>query len=239
MLKSFWINFLYNPLVNLLAFFVSVVPGGDVGVAVIILTLLVKFALFPLSKISIKNQAVMNIITPELNKIRESKASREEQARKTLELYKKHQINPFSSFLLILIQIPILIALYFVFLNGTAFEKNVIYSFISVPEKVNTLFLGLIEIKGKSLFLAALVCVSQYAQACFMPKPKVSSTNSGSFQESFAQSMHIQMKYVFPLLMALAAYYTSGAIALYFIVSNLFAIGQQIYLDKQKELSNI
>src|SRR3989339_1514997 len=171
MLSNIWNVVLYQPLLNALAFLVSVIPGGDVGVAVIILTILVKVVLFPLSQKSIESQAQMSILTPELNKIKASGASKEEQARLTFELYKEHKTNPFSGCLLVLIQIPIIFALYYVFLRGISFENGYLYSFIHVPPNINTIFLGLIDITQKSAALGILAGISQYLQAHFMPKP--------------------------------------------------------------------
>lgn len=236
MLKTIWDTFLYQPLLNALAFLVSIVPGGDVGIAIIILTILVKIALYPLSQKSIEGQAKMNLLAPELNKIKQSGVSKEEQAKQTFELYKKHKANPFSGCLLVLIQIPIIFALYYVFYKGINFESGVLYSFISAPESMNMNFLGLIDIAGKSLFLAILAGASQYLQAHFMPRPATGSGDPGSFQESFAKSMHLQMRYFFPIIVAFIAYSISGAIALYWITSNLFAVGQQIYANKKKHL---
>lgn len=239
MLSNIWNLVLYKPLLNALAFLVSVIPGGDVGIAVIILTILVKVILLPLSHKSIENQAQMNILAPELNKIKASGKSKEEQARLTFELYKEHKTNPFSGCLLILIQIPIIFALYYVFLKGINFESGTLYSFIHVPDSMNMFFLGFIDITQKSLILAVLAGVSQYLQAHFMPKPAVSAGGGGaSFQENFAKSMHLQMKYVFPFVVAFIAYTISGAVALYWITSNLFMVGQQIYI-KKKEFSGV
>lgn len=237
MFGNIWNLVLYHPLLNALAFIVSVIPGGDVGVAVIVLTILVKVILFPLSQKSIESQAEMNILTPELNKIKNSGASKEEQARLTFELYKKHNTNPFSGCLLVLIQIPIIFALYFTFYKGINFESGVLYSFIHVPAHLNMLFLGILDISKKSLFLAILAGISQYLQAYYMPKPPVSSSptdSTTSFSESFAKSMNTQMKYVFPFIVALIAYRISGAVALYWITSNLFMVGQQIYVKREK-----
>ena len=143
MLHYIWDTLLYEPLLNALAFLVSVVPGGDVGIAVILLTILVKVALFPLSQRSIESQAKMNLLTPELNKIKNSGASKEEQARLTFELYKKHKTNPFSGCLLILIQIPIIFALYYVFYKGINFENGILYSFIINIKNLNMDFFGM------------------------------------------------------------------------------------------------
>ncbi|MDD5720954.1 MAG: YidC/Oxa1 family membrane protein insertase [Candidatus Pacebacteria bacterium] len=235
MLTNIWNTVLYQPLLNALAFLVSVVPGGDVGVAVIVLTILVKIILFPLSQKSIESQAEMSILTPEINKIKASGASKEEQAKQTFELYKKHNTNPFSGCLLVLIQIPVIFALYYVFFKGINFESGLLYSFVKVPTHINMIFLGFLDITKKSLVLAILAGVSQYLQAHFMPKPVLSSGNDkASFSDSFAKSMSVQMKYVFPFIIALVAYSISGAVALYWITSNLFMVGQQIYVKREK-----
>jgi YidC/Oxa1 family membrane protein insertase len=238
MLGNIWDLVLYKPLLNALAFLVSVVPGGDVGLAVIILTLFVKMALFPLSQKSIESQAKMTSLAPELKKIKDSGVSKEEQAKQTFELYKTHKTNPFSGCLLVLIQLPIIFALYYVFLKGLTFDTN-IYSFIHIPEKISMNFLGLFDISGKGLWvLAILAGISQYLQAYFMPKPPASTNQAdkGSFQESFTKSMQTQMKYVFPFVVAWIAYSVSGAVALYWVTSNIFAIGQQIYAKKKADL---
>ncbi len=237
MISNIWNTVLYHPLINALAFLVSVIPGGDVGLAVIILTILVKIILFPLSQKAIESQAQMNILTPELNKIKESGVSKEEQARLTFELYKKHKTNPFSGCLLLIIQIPIIFALYYVFYKGINFDSSVLYSFIHVPATTNMMFLGILDIGGKSIILAVLAGISQYLQAYYMPQPKPNTSGGkGTFAESFSKSMSVQMKYVFPFVVAFIAYSISGAVALYWITSNLFAVGQQIYAKRNDPL---
>lgn len=240
MLSNIWNFILYQPLLNALAVLVSILPGGDVGLAVIILTVLVKIILFPLSQKSIESQAAMNMLTPELNKIKASGASKEEQARLTFDLYKKHKTNPFSGCLLVLIQIPIIFALYYVFFKGINFDSGLLYSFVPIPEKINMIFLGILDISQKSLVLAILAGASQFFQAYFMPKPPTPAASSGAhltptFAESFGKSMNMQMKYIFPFVVAFIAYGISGAIALYWITSNIFTIFQQIYVEKKKK----
>lgn len=241
MLINFWNTVFYNPLLNLLVLFVSFIPNGDIGLAVILLTILVKIILFPLSKKSIESQAKMNKLAPEIEKIKNSGISKEEQARQTFDLYKQNKTNPFSGCLIILVQIPIIFALYHVFLKGIKIDSNLLYSFVKLPQEINTMFLGLVDISSKSLLLAILAGITQYLQAHFMPKPAVSlipNSKGNSFSESFAKNMQLQMKYVFPFLIAFVAYSVSGAVALYFITSNIFATIQQIYLNK-KEKENL
>jgi len=237
MLSNIWDTVLYGPLLNALAFLVSIIPGGDVGIAVIILTLFVKTVLFPLSQRSIESQIKMNLLAPELKKIKDNGASKEEQAKQTFELYKHHKTNPFSGCLLVLIQIPIIFALYYVFWKGINLDSGLLYPFVHAPEHINMIFLGILDIGQKSLVLAILAGVSQYFQALLMPKPIIPEKSTGSFQENFTKSMHTQMKYVFPFVVAFIAYSVSGAVALYWITSNIFAIGQQIYANKKKQLA--
>ncbi len=238
MLSNIWDIVLYGPLLNALAFLVSIVPNGDVGIAVILLTLFVKTVLFPLSQRSIESQIKMNLLAPELKRIKDSGASKEEQAKQTFELYKHHKTNPFSGCLLVLIQIPIIFALYYVFLEGINPESGLLYSFIQKPEQINMFFLGILDISQKGLIILAVFAgLSQYFQALLMPKPITPEKTSISFQENLAKSMHTQMKYVFPFVVAFIAYSVSGAVALYWITSNIFAIGQQIYANKKKQLA--
>jgi YidC/Oxa1 family membrane protein insertase len=245
MFINFWNTVLYQPLLNALAFLISIIPGGDVGIAVILLTIFVKIILYPLSKKSIESQAVMAKLAPEINKIKAGGGSKEEQAKQTFDLYKRNKANPFSGCLLVLLQIPIIFALYYVFYKGLNFNPELIYSFVDVPREVNMMFLGFIDISQKSLILAILAGVSQYFQALFMPKPAATGAEPGSFQESLTKSMHTQMKYVFPVFIFIILYTDifgvslSGAVALYWITNNAFAIGQQIYVEKKKGLAII
>jgi YidC/Oxa1 family membrane protein insertase len=238
MISQIWNLVLYQPLLNALAFLVSVVPGGDIGIAVILLTILVKLVLFPLSQRQIRNQAAMIILTPELEKIKKSGVSKEEQAKQTFELYKKHKTNPFSGCLVIIPTLLVIIALYSVFIKGINFDSKLLYSFIHAPENINMLFLGIVNLSKASLVLALLAGVSQYFQAYFMPKPPIPSPSSipaDSFQANFSKSMNMQMKYIFPFIIAFIAYRYLGVVALYLITNNIFTIGQQIYVNKTEK----
>ena len=107
---------------------------------------------------------------------------------------------------------------------------------MQIPENASHIFLGLLDITEKSLALAVLAGVSQFFQAYFMPKPVTNQdpSKAASFADSFAKSMHLQMKYVFPFLVAIIAYNISGAVALYWITSNVFMTVQQIYVKKKE-----
>lgn len=228
-------TFIYEPIYNALALLINLVPGGDVGIAIILLTVFIKLVLFPLSLKAVRTQAVMREIDPELKKIRaDFKEDKEEQARRTMALLKDKKVNPFASIFLVLIQLPIIIGLYFVFLNngaGSGFDPNLLYSFVTVPTIESFNFLGFIDLAGKSILLAVLVAVTQFISARLM-MPTAPEVEEGSLQGDLAKSMHMQMRYVLPIVMGVVAYIISAAIALYFLISNLFQIFQELYVKR-------
>src|SRR3989344_5483416 len=184
---EFFRTILYEPLYNGLVFLVGVVPYGDVGLSVIVLTVFVRLVLFPLSHKSTKAQAQMKAIEPEVKKIKEQhKDDRQEQAKKTMELYKKHGVNPFSGILFVIIQLPVIISLYWVFYGGLSngFSEDALYSFVKIPESFNSNFLGFIDLFGKSVILAALAGGTQYFQLK-LSMPKVETKPSQDSKPSF------------------------------------------------------
>jgi YidC/Oxa1 family membrane protein insertase len=234
---QFWNAAIYDPLYNILIAFVALVPTHDVGLAIIFLTIAVKFALFPLTKNASIAQRAMKEIEPEMKALREKYAdNKEELSRRLILFYKEKKVSPFSGCLPMLIQIPIVIALYMLFLKGLTLDQSILYSFTPRPEHLDLhFFLG--DLAGKSLFLAALAGATQYLQTKLMlPKQqsetRTETTKKPSFQEEFQKSMNIQMLYMFPVLIGFVSYTTSAAVALYFVVGNIFGIGQEYYIRK-------
>lgn len=238
MIGNLFTTFIYEPIYNALVFLVHVVPGGDVGIAIVLLTILIKLILFPLSHQAIKTQKVMREIEPELKRIREElKDNREELARKTMALFKDKKINPFASIFLILLQLPIIFGLYFVFFNegsNGGFDPETLYSFIALPEVYTFSFLGIIELTGKSVALAVIVASTQYWLARLMMPKAPEAAKEPSLKADFQRSMHIQMRYVFPIVIGLIAYFISAAVALYLAVSNIFALAQEFVVKRAK-----
>jgi YidC/Oxa1 family membrane protein insertase len=149
----------YNPIYNALVALVALVPGSDVGVAIILLTILIRLILLPFSLSAAKTQRAMKTLEPKIKELKEKhKGDKEKEALETLALYREARVNPFSSILTVFIQIPVLLALYFVFQYEpfTAINAKLIYSFTPLPENISLEFLGLISIMGKSLLLAGL-----------------------------------------------------------------------------------
>lgn len=230
---------IYQPIYNALAFLVGVVPGADVGVAIIILTVLIKLVLFPLSLAAVHTQIAMREVDPELKQLRKDfKDKPEELAKKTLALFKEKKIKPFASILLVLAQLPVIIGLYFVFLkegSGAGFDPSLLYAFVETPLDASLSFFGVIDLTGPSIILALLVVASQFlASKLTLPKPTASEGDERSFQNDLAKSMHVQMRYVFPVVIGIIAYVISAAIALYFLVSNVFIIGQELYVRRMR-----
>jgi YidC/Oxa1 family membrane protein insertase len=195
---------LYRPLYNAFIGFIGAFPWVDAGIVVILFTVVVKLILFPLSQKSVRSQIEMKKIQPAIDEIKlKYKDNKQEQALKTMNLYKERGINPFSGILLALIQLPILIALYLVFYRGglDVIHTDMLYSFIKVPSQIDKVFLGIFDITQKSNILALLVAVGQFFQIKFtMPAIKKDSQNpkEASFQTELAKSMNMQMKYVMP-----------------------------------------
>ncbi len=244
MFSYIWHTFFFDPIYNSLVFFIDIVPGGDVGIAIILTVILVKVILLPLSLKAARTQMVMREIEPKMKEIKEKyKEKREEQALKMMQLFKDAAVNPFSSILLILIQLPIVIALYFAVYSGGGIKLpdinlELLYSFIPAPEQASMLFFGIVDIAARSLPLALLAGITQFIHTHLsLPKaaPRDKSKKELDFKEEFARSMQVQMRYVMPLMIFFVAYSISAAIALYFTVSNLMAIGQE-YVVRYKGL---
>ncbi len=238
-----WHTIFFDPIYNSLVFFIDVVRGGDVGVAIICTVVLVKTIILPISLKAARTQLAMRELEPKLAKIKEEyKDKREVQAVKTMELFREAQVNPFSSILLLFIQIPFVIALYFAVYTGGGVKlplinTELLYTFIPTPETVNMIFLGFMDITMKSLPLALIAGITQYIHTnlSLPPQKPRDPKAEPNFKEDFGRSMQMQMRYVMPVLITFVAYTLSASIALYFTISNLMAIAQE-YVVRHKGL---
>jgi len=222
---------LYRPLFNALIFLYNVIPGHDFGIAIIALTLGIRFILYPLSQKAIKSQKEVQDLQPKVKEIQQKyKNDKEKQGRALMELYKEHKVNPASGCLPLLAQFPILIALFSVFRTGLDPKKlDVLYGFISNPKTVNPMFLGLVDLSQKSIVLAILAGAAQFIQTKMMT-PR---TTPGSAQD-FAGMMNKQMLYFFPVLTAFIAASLPAGLALYWVAMTIFGIAQQYFVLRAK-----
>lgn len=234
-MSALYHSLVYTPLYNLLVILFKVFPWADAGIIVILLTLIVRFILFPLSRKAIVTQVAMQEIGPKVKEIQERlKDNQEAQARETLALYKEKGVNPVSGILMLFIQLPLIWALYRIFLYAglPSVDANLLYSFVHAPTHISTMFLGLIDITHKSALLAALAAVSSFFQLKIATSNQPKPTGSG-FGDNLARSMQTQMKYIFPILVFFISYKISGVIALYWCTTNLFTIAQEIFIRRK------
>jgi len=216
---------LYQPLFNLLIFFYQYLPGNDFGMAVIFLTISVRILLYPLGVQAIKSQKTFEDLQPKLEEIkRKYKEDKERQAQGIINLYKEAKINPISTILPLLIQLPILIALYRVFLKGIQPEGMVdLYQFLSKPTEISPYFLGKINLAQPHLILTILAGISQFFQV------KMITPQKGKIDQ-FSKILQKQSLYFFPILTIFILLKLPSAIALYWLVSIIFLIIQQYFI---------
>ena len=224
------------PLYNAFILLIDALPWLDAGMIIVVFTIIIKLLLYPLAKKSVRTQAIMRVAAPELEKLKEKyKDDKQKQTLETLALYKKYKLNPFAGILLLIIQLPILIALYRIFILAGFSHINtaILYPFVPVPNPVSPIFLGIINVTQKSYIFALIAAVSQYFQAKLMLPTPPKKESKRSMGDDFTRNMSLQMKYAMPVIIFFIAYSTTTVVAIYWTVSNLFMIGQELYVRRQ------
>ncbi len=211
---------LYQPILEVLIFIYKHIAFHDLGLAIVLLTIFMRLLLLPFFYHGAKEQTKIQRLQPLVKKIQEDhKHDKEKQTQAMLALYKEHRINPFSSILLLIVQLPILIALYRVFLTGLS---NDIFN--------NYNFLGLIDLNQKSFLITILAVVAQYLQGRLMlPKNGIGQT-TGADKTNQAMLLYIGPALTFVVLLNLPS-----ALGLYWLISSLFSLGQQFFINKNLE----
>ena len=227
----------YEPILNLLVFLYNVIPGHDIGLAIIAMTVIIKLILLPLSKQSIKSQKSLQTLQPNIDEFKKKYAkNKEEQGRAMMQLYKQEKVNPFSSCLPLLIQLPFLWAVFIVFRDGLSNQAlNDIYSFIYNPGTINAISLGFINLAKPNLVLAVLAGAAQFWQAKMMVTKRPEVKTPGAKDEDMMTIMNKQMLYMMPILTVVIGMTFPGGLALYWLVTTVLTALQQMYLFKQKE----
>lgn len=226
----------YNPLYNAMVAITSVVPAHNLALAIVIFTIIIKFILFPLSKRAVVTQMKIKLIEPELAAVKSKyKGDRKMEAEKTLELYKKNDLNLFSTIFLALLQIPIFIALALMFSRDafSSINPEIVYSFVQIPTYIDqTLFSMMIN--ERSIFLGALAGILQFIQIQYS-LPAYKKPENGAkptFKDDLARSMNVQMRYVLPVIVFVTSLGFTASLSLYWIVSTLFTICQELYFRR-------
>jgi len=231
---------LYKPLFNALVLIYQYLPGHDFGVAVIILTVLIRITLYPLMVKSIRSQKALSELQPKIQEIQQKfKDNKEKQAKEMMSLYQKEKINPFGGCLPLLIQLPILIALYRVFWKGLEpGAMSYLYSFVPNPGTIDPTFLGLINLGEASLTLAVMAGITQFFQSKMLtPKTAKKQTKKDQMAQ-FSDMMQKQMLYFFPVFTVFILWKLPAAIGLYWIITALFTMGQQYLIFRKTNISS-
>lgn len=227
-----------QPIYNTVLFFVNIIPNHDIGIAIILTTVLVKLILLPLNLSAQRSTYLMKEVQIEIDEIKSKhKGDNKKITEETLALYKKKKINPFSSIFTLLIQIPVFFALYFVFRDGVVLKENLIYSFIHFPENLKDLAFGFLDLTKQYWFLGVLTGVTMYIfskrQADAFKNVKENKENDTSFKAVFAKNMQMQMTYFLPVISGFSAAVFPAVIGLYWVVNNILNIFQDIYIKRK------
>ncbi len=230
----------YQPIFNLLIFLYNNVPAHDLGIAIILLTIIVRLVFLPLSKKSIQSQKSLQDLQPKIEKLKKEYGNdKEKMGRAMMDLYKEHKVNPFSSCLPLLVQLPFFIAIVEIFRAGLKEESlKLVYPFLETPESINTMAFGFLDLSQPNIILAILTGIAQFFQTKMMMAKKPAVQSPGSQDEGMAASMNKQMMYFMPLLIVFIGATLPAAFTLYLLVFNITMLLQQIYIFKKDNKNN-
>jgi YidC/Oxa1 family membrane protein insertase len=234
MLGNIYHAVLYQPILNLLVFFYNIIPGNDLGSAIILLTIVIKLIFWPFFAQSIRAQRAMQTIQPKLTALKEKyKDDKEKMGVAVMQLYKEEKINPFSSCLPLLIQLPFLIAVYQVFRTGLASNNlEFLYPFIHNPGHLNATFLGIVNLSKASIVMAVLAGLAQFWQTkTLIGKQQIQKNNNQ--EVNFASTMNKQMTYMMPVFTVLIGASLPAGLTLYWLVITLLGGLQQFMVFKK------
>lgn len=231
LLTAIYTEVIYRPLLNGLVFVYTFLPYPDLGLAIFVITLLVRLLLHPTIVQMMRSQFILAKLQPELREIQERfREDKAEQARRTMALYREYKIHPLSGCVPVLIQLPILIGLYQLFWKGIALtDPSLLYAFIPALGAFNPVTFGVFDLTRPSAVLAIAAGLSQLAQAKFLPAPEVAPGGG----VDFSRALRWQTTYVFPVIIAGISWSLPSALAFYWTVLNLLAIVQQLWIQNR------
>ncbi len=251
MITTLFNTIFFQPILNLLVWLYVTVPGQDVGIAIILLTVVVKIILYPLTHLQIKQQRGMQALQPKIEEIRKRlKDDKEKQAAELMELYKKEKVNPASSCLPLLVQLPVFLALFHALQVGLQSQGlNMLYPFVPNPQSINAMFLGVFDLAQppslENPFTAVLVVLAGLVQ-CWQtrqilkppaatvsaPPPEVAKTE-GAKDESMTAIMNKQMAFMMPIMTVVIGFTLPAGLTLYWLTMSLLTVAQQALVLKK------
>ena len=228
-MKAFFTAVLYRPLFNALAWLYLYVAFEDLGIAIILLTLAVRLLLFPLFHRTAKHQQVTQNLQPEIRKIQQKhKQDKETQAKELMTLYNRHEVNPMTPLLALLIQLPIIFVLYHIFVNGFSEDAlQLLYPAIHLPQVPNQTLLGIVDLTRSSIWIAVLAAIAQFFQA----KVSMAAAKKGG-GDSKAERITKAMMFAMPVITLLVLINLPAAIGIYWLVTTVFSVFQQALVKR-------
>ncbi|MBU0981635.1 YidC/Oxa1 family membrane protein insertase [Patescibacteria group bacterium] len=233
---------IYQPILNVLIAIIIYMPKHNLALSIIALTLLIRTILLVPSQRGMRAQKKMQAIQPKLEEIKKKYAHDQTRvAQETMALWKKHKVHPFSSCVPLLIQLPILIGLYYSVSSGLQPDQaSYIYSFLpsfSLTE-INPNLLGF-NLLDRSIIVAPLIIGSmQFLQMQLMMHKQKKNKKHPEDKKSQPNEMEMAnniMKYVMPIMIAFLAAQMPAAVSLYWGTSTLYGIIQQLVINKESE----
>ncbi len=244
-MMSLFNTLIYQPILNLLVWLYNVIPGSDIGLAIIALTIIAKLVLYPFTAAQIKQQKALQEIQPKIEEVRKRlKDDKEAQAKELMELYKKEKVNPASSCLPLLIQLPIFIGLFRALKDGlSSHSLNLLYPFVANPGTIDNMMFGFVDLSKPNIVLAVLAAGVQFIQSKQImkkpspaaPPPSEVAGSEGAKDESMAAIMNKQMLYIMPLVTIFIGISLPGGLTLYWLVMSVLTVIQQALFLRQPE----
>jgi len=231
----------YQPILNLLVFLYNTISFQDLGIAIILLTAVIKLVFWPLGRTAIKSQKSLQDLQPKIDELKKKFVNdKAGLSRATMDLYKENQVNPFSSCLPLLIQLPFLWAVYRVFSDGINNNLDLVYSFVYRPEALNVLSLGFLDLAKTNIYLAVLAGLAQFWQAkmLMVKKPVVKPAEGAVKEDNMMAMMNKQMLYFMPAITIFIGASLPGGLTLYWLVITLLTALQQLVTINKKKNTN-
>lgn len=239
MISNMFHAVLYQPIFNFFIGLYNTIPGHDVGLVIIIITILVRLLVYPLTSKAIKAQRSVQDLQPKIDAIKKEYAGdKQKQSMMLMSVYKDNKVNPFASCLPLLVQLPILIALYMVLRDGLMAEKLFsvdLYSFVKDPVKLNPISLGFLDMSKVNHVLAILAGAAQFWQAkSMLSKQPPKNAGAGSKDEGMMATMNKQMLYFMPAMTVVIGFNLPAGLTLYWLFSTVLTVLQQHFLLHRK-----
>jgi YidC/Oxa1 family membrane protein insertase len=241
-LTKLWDGVLYRPIYNALIFLMAMIPGHDLGLAIIILTLIIRTILLIPSQKAMKAQKRLQSINPRLEKIKQQyKGDQQKIASETMAIWKEAKVNPLSSCLPILLQLPILIAVYQTIRNGLNPDNTYLlyttYANFSLSD-INTNFLGILDLTKVNTYVLPLIIGGlQFAQiklSMAHTAKKATNQKDGEKPKNEMAMANNMMLYMMPVMIAVFTASVPAGLAVYWGISTIYGIVQQIFVNMDK-----